>query len=79
MKNKKWCRHITWNNTLFSIRGDWVLYMKFHGGWHKIDQHWKCCPICMTLRPKKLSKFKETQQQRLKELQRQRSEYGVYQ
>jgi hypothetical protein len=45
----KWCKHIKWENHFWYGTG---LYTKKHLGQY-IPDHWTCCPICGTKRPKK--------------------------
>jgi len=68
MKTKKiWCKHIKWEPSFVY----WKCYTWYFNDDYLVDRTWKCCPICQTPRPRKLTKLEKIQQQR--------SEYGVYQ
>lgn len=46
--NKQWCRHIRW------LVDEWITKSIAYGVGRittKVPSSWKCCPICLTLRP----------------------------
>lgn len=51
---KTWCKHIRWEPPQkyhhFNIRGAWLFYQDVNGQ-SQVPRSWKCCPICLTLRP----------------------------
>ena len=76
MKNNKiWCKHIKWQPRL-SSQPDWEWYWMFNDirDYDMVSNKWKCCPVCQTPRPTKLTK----KQQAIETYHKNCAEGGTY-